>query len=267
MNRQLCAILVAVAAALPARAEDPPPLELAPLVPSKAPWLKKNQKKEEPAPGTQAKKKKRKKGKPPQLDEQAGAPSVATPPPELPPLALPGVEPAPPSQPAPSIVQPPPSAAPPAVAQPPPSAAPPGVAELPLPPLIQVPAAPPIKEQPPSLPIAEPKPRPAVTQTVPQQAIAQAPPLPASQRRWTRPVGLAALGVGVAVAAAGGYFGLKSHSDLNQAESNFRANGGAYRAADLQTLSSGNTAAHRANALFAASAVLAAAGAVLTLAF
>jgi hypothetical protein len=71
----------------------------------------------------------------------------------------------------------------------------------------------------------------------------------------------------VAAAAAGSYFGLKSHSDLNQAESNYRTNGGAYRPGDLQTLSSGNSSATRANALFAASAVLAAAGAVLILAF
>jgi hypothetical protein len=247
---------MAVAAALPARAEDPP-LDLAPLVPSKAPWLKKNQK-DEPAPDAQAKKKRRrKKGKPSQLEEQPAAPLVTTPPLELPPLALPGVEPAPAAKPAPAIVQPTPSAVPPAVSQPPPSAAPSGVAEIPITPLIQ--------EQP--LPVAEPKPRPAVAQTIPQQAIAPAPPGPSSQRSWTRPVGLAALGVGVAAAAAGGYFGLKSHSDLNQAESNFRANGGAYRPADLQTLSSGNSSATRANALFAASAVLAAAGAVLTLAF
>lgn len=103
---------------------------------------------------------------------------------------------------------------------------------------------------------------------VPPAVVAvEAPRAPASKARWSKPVGYAALGIGAAVGAAGAIFGAMSHSDLNKAESAFRANGGAYRAGDLETLSSGNSKAHSANALFVASGVLLAAGAVFTLAF
>ena len=106
---------------------------------------------------------------------------------------------------------------------------------------------------------------PTVARPLPREAVAvSSAEAPA---HWNRPVGLAALGIGVAVAAAGTYFGVKSHSDLNQAESSFRANGGAYRTGDVATLHSGNSAAHSANTLFIASGVLLAAGAVLTWAF
>jgi hypothetical protein len=99
---------------------------------------------------------------------------------------------------------------------------------------------------------------------VPQAAIVAAP---APRRNWTRPVGITVLALGGAAALTGAIFGAKSHSDLNTAESNFRSNGGAYRAGDLTTLSSGNSAAHTANALFVASGLLLAAGAVVTFAF
>ena len=75
-----------------------------------------------------------------------------------------------------------------------------------------------------------------------------------------------AVSLGAAL-ATGAILGAKSRSDLDKAESAFHSNGGAYRAADLDSLSSGNSAAHGANALFVASAVLLAAGATLTLAF
>ena len=65
----------------------------------------------------------------------------------------------------------------------------------------------------------------------------------------------------------GVYFGAKSRSDLNSAESAYRANGNAYQPADLDKLQSGNSAGHTANALFIASGVLAAAGAALAFAF
>ena len=108
--------------------------------------------------------------------------------------------------------------------------------------------------EPPSQPVAQPLPYEAVATT-------------SAAPRWTRPVGLTALGIGAAVAVAGTYFGVKSHSDLNRAESSFRTNGGAYRAGDVAALNSGNSAAHSANALFVASGVLLAAGALLTWAF
>ena len=73
-------------------------------------------------------------------------------------------------------------------------------------------------------------------------------------------------GAAVAVAAAGIYFGAKSKSDLDQAESSYRANG-AYQPSDLDALHSGNSSAHTANALFIASGILLAAGAALTFAF
>lgn len=111
----------------------------------------------------------------------------------------------------------------------------------------------------------EPGPQPAA-RPLPREAVAETP-APAASGGWTRPAGFAALGVGAAVAVAGTYLGVKSHSDLNQAESSFRSNGGAYRPGDLATLNSGNSAARSANVLFLASGLLLAAGAVLTWAF
>jgi hypothetical protein len=71
----------------------------------------------------------------------------------------------------------------------------------------------------------------------------------------------------VLAAGAGVYFGAKSKSDLDKADSGYRANGGAYQPADLQALQSGNSAAHTANALYIVSGVLLVAGAALTFAF
>ena len=96
--------------------------------------------------------------------------------------------------------------------------------------------------------------------------VASSSPLPA-KRTWTKTAGYAAAGAAVLAAGAGAYFGLKSKSDLDQAESGYRANGGAYQSADLQALQSGNSKAHAANALFIASGVLLVAGAALTFAF
>jgi hypothetical protein len=100
----------------------------------------------------------------------------------------------------------------------------------------------------------------------PVAAIAPAP-APAPRHTWTRTAGYVTAGVAVAAAATGLYFGAKSRSDLNAAESAYRNNGGVYQPSDLNTLQSGNSAAHTANALFIASGVLLAAGAVLTFAF
>ena len=105
-------------------------------------------------------------------------------------------------------------------------------------------------------PGASPAPIAAVTST----------PAPAPRRTWTRTAGYVTAGAAVAAAAVGLYFGAKSRSDLDQAESGYRANGG-YQPADLDALRSGNSAAHTANALFIASGILLAAGAALTFAF
>ncbi|MGZ6142348.1 MAG: hypothetical protein ACXWLM_03365 [Myxococcales bacterium] len=109
----------------------------------------------------------------------------------------------------------------------------------------------------------------AKSEMVPVAAIAAAPsaPAPASQRRWKKPVAIAAFGLGAAAAATGIYFGAKSQSDLNSAETAFHANGGAYRAGDLSSLTSGNSAARNANALFVVSGILIAAGAIVSFAF
>jgi hypothetical protein len=112
-------------------------------------------------------------------------------------------------------------------------------------------------------PVAAPVATPAAA---PVAAIAPAP-APAPRRTWTRTAGYVTAGVAVAAAATGLYFGAKSRSDLNAAESAYRNNGGVYQPSDLNTLQSGNSAAHTANALFIASGVLLAAGAVLTFAF
>ena len=75
------------------------------------------------------------------------------------------------------------------------------------------------------------------------------------------------MGVGAAVAAAGLYFGARSKSDLNSAESAYRANGGLYTSSEVSVLSFGNSKAKTANALFVTSGLLLAAGAILTFAF
>jgi hypothetical protein len=98
-------------------------------------------------------------------------------------------------------------------------------------------------------------------------AAVTAMPEPAPRRTWTRTAGYAAAGAAVVAAAAGTYFGLKSKSDIDSAESAYRANGNAWQPGDLDTLNSGNSKAHTANALFIASGVLLAAGAALTFAF
>jgi hypothetical protein len=112
-------------------------------------------------------------------------------------------------------------------------------------------------------------PRPAA----PLVAVVTSSPAPGpSEARWTKPAGIAALALGAAAAATGVYFGAKSRSDLNQAEAGYRSTQGsqtqgAYSPSDLAALQSGNTNAHRANALFVAAGALAAAGLLLTVAF
>jgi hypothetical protein len=90
---------------------------------------------------------------------------------------------------------------------------------------------------------------------------------PAAKRTWAKPAGIAVLGVSAALAVAGAYFGAKSRSDLNKAESSFNSHGGAYLAGDLDALHSGNSKARSANGLFIASGVLLVTGALFTLAF
>jgi predicted neuraminidase len=76
-----------------------------------------------------------------------------------------------------------------------------------------------------------------------------------------------AAGTAVAVAAVGTYFGLKSKSEIDSAESAYRNNGNAWTSSDLDTLNSGNSKAKTANVLFIASGILLAASAGLILAF
>jgi hypothetical protein len=114
---------------------------------------------------------------------------------------------------------------------------------------------------------APPAPAPVAAPVAAPAAAIATPPAPAPRRTWTRTAGYVTAGVAVAAAATGLYFGAKSRSDLNAAETAYRNNGGAYQPNDLNTLQSGNSAAHTANALFIASGVLLAAGAVLTFAF
>src|SRR5260370_21132061 len=116
-------LVLAMAVALAAGAQEQPPppaLDLAPLVPPEAPWLKKNQKK----PGTAQKKKSKKKKQ--AQEPKPGAPFVASPPSSPPPLPL--AEPA----------KPPETAKPAQAAKPAPAQ--PIEAQLPLPPLVPSPA-------------------------------------------------------------------------------------------------------------------------------
>jgi hypothetical protein len=116
--------------------------------------------------------------------------------------------------------------------------------------------------------LAPPDPVPVVSAPIepaPAAAVTTMPS-PAPRRTWTRTAGYATAGAAVVAAAAGVYFGAKSRSDLDRAESAYRTNG-AYQPSDLEALRSGNSAAHTANALLIASGVLLAAGAALTFAF
>jgi hypothetical protein len=109
-------------------------------------------------------------------------------------------------------------------------------------------------------------PSPASTaQSAPAAAVSGAP-APATRRTWTRTAGYATAGAAVAAAAVGIWFGAKSRSDLDRAESAYRANG-AYQPADLDALQSGNSKAHTANALYIAAGALLVTSAVLTFAF
>ncbi|HEX4383623.1 MAG TPA: hypothetical protein VH083_11755, partial [Myxococcales bacterium] len=97
----------------------------------------------------------------------------------------------------------------------------------------------------------------AVAATVPQAALGTGPAAPVEKSRVLRPVGYGLLGAAVIAGGIGTYLGVKSKSDLNSAESGFKANGGAYSKSDLNNLNSGNSAAHGANGLFIAAGVLA----------
>lgn len=127
-----------------------------------------------------------------------------------------------------------------------------------------------VHEAPLSLSLADPGAPAALIAEAPAAAVTAAPsPADGPQRearRWNKPAGLVAAGAGALAAGLGGYFGARSSADLGSAEAAYRAHGG-YTTPDLSTLSSGNSSARTANALFATSAVLAAAGAVLYFAF
>ena len=119
----------------------------------------------------------------------------------------------------------------------------------------------------PAVSVASSRRPPPAASAAPVAAVAASPSPPPARRTWTRSAGYASAGAAVLAAGAGAYFGAKSRSDLDRAESGYRANGGAYQPADLQALQSGNSAAHTANALYVVSGVLLAAGAVLAFAF
>ena len=84
---------------------------------------------------------------------------------------------------------------------------------------------------------------------------------------WHQPAGFAVAGAGGALLIAGIIEGLHSKSLLSDARTAYNSNGGAYRPADLDGLNSGNSAAHTANILYLAGALVAAAGLTLALAF
>jgi hypothetical protein len=101
---------------------------------------------------------------------------------------------------------------------------------------------------------------------VPEAAVA-AVPASGPSGSVARTAGYVAAGTAVAVAAVGTYFGLKSKSEIDSAESAYRNNGNAWTSSDLDTLNSGNSKAKTANVLFIASGILLAASAGLILAF
>jgi len=244
MKRNAGWVLVALLVGLGARGQDLPLPPLTPPPPNDAPWLKKNQK--PPAKKKPVAKKKKKKESPQAVESKAGAPTAASPPPAQPPLALPPLEP---------LQGPEPAKPPVEVAKP--AAVPPPTEPPPPPPLVPLSPAPP-----PTQVSGKETGAPA-----PVAAVTAAPPAPAPRSNWQKPTALAALGLGVAAGATALYFGVKSHSDLNDAESAFHVNGGAYTPADVQTLNSGNSAAKTANILFVVSGALLATSALVAFAF
>ena len=100
-----------------------------------------------------------------------------------------------------------------------------------------------------------------------QRAVVSAEVPAPTRSRWTRTAGYVAAGAGIVAAGVAIAEGLHSRSLINDAESGYRANGNVYRPRDLGNLESGNSAAHTANLLFAASGVLLASGLVLAFAF
>src|SRR3989442_15906097 len=94
------------------------------------------------------------------------------------------------------------------------------------------------------VPIAPLVPRVTPPSAAPSAAVEAVPPTPSPSRGWTRPAGYATVGAAVVAAGVGAYFGAKSRSDLNDAESAYRANGNAYTPAGLDKLRSGDSAGH-----------------------
>jgi hypothetical protein len=79
-------------------------------------------------------------------------------------------------------------------------------------------------------------------------------------------VGYTLAGAGIIALGVGIFQGQHSKSLINQAESNYRANG-AYLPADVSNLNSASSAATIGNILLVSGAVLLASGSVLTFAF
>jgi hypothetical protein len=89
----------------------------------------------------------------------------------------------------------------------------------------------------------------------------------ASARPWPLLAGAGTAGLGAAALLLGVVQGARSSSLLNDATTGYQRHGGAFGAADLEALDSGNAAARTANLLFVAGGILVAAGAAIALAF
>jgi len=87
------------------------------------------------------------------------------------------------------------------------------------------------------------------------------------QTKWTKPVGYTVAAVGLLGLGAGVVEGLQSKKLVSDANTRYKANGGAYLQSDLATLDSARGAASTANILYIAGAVLLATGLTLSFAF
>jgi hypothetical protein len=92
------------------------------------------------------------------------------------------------------------------------------------------------------------------------------PSVDVKEGKWTRPVGYTLAGAGMVALGVGIYQGQHSKSLIDNAESNYRANG-AYLPSDVSNLNSARSSATIANVLLISSALLIASGALLTFAF
>lgn len=88
-----------------------------------------------------------------------------------------------------------------------------------------------------------------------------------AEGKWTKPVGYVVAGLGVVAAGVGGLQGMQSKSLVDEANTAYDKNGGAFLQGDLTKISDAKTKATTANVLFITGAVLVTVGLTMAFAF